>query len=582
MSTHRRWLAHPRTPWVAVVLGVLAMCLSLDTGLAADDFLLQYALVGGTPLPFADVGPSGLPELASTADVHASRATGLLPWTASESFRFAFLRPLAMLTHRLDFSVWPSQPWLMHAHSVLWFGAFLTAAVTFIRRIEGPTWVAGFAALVLALDDAHGPSVGWIANRNLIMAGAFGFAALVVQHKRIDGAPAWLAPLLFVAGLASNEGTIGLWPLAMAVIGLLDPRPQKWRDAAVLAALCVGWGVLWAALGMGVHHSGIYADPSGDPVGSVVQLLTNLPILLMSATSGIWADFFSFAQPTGRRVWWLFALTITAIATVIGVRLAARDRHAAVWGIGLLGAAIPISASFPSDRLLLLVSVPAAAWLAHLLAHLRDDRRAWRVAQAVALALVVRHVGSNVLLSPLRARSMENPQALVERAWKSLDLDGAEDRVVVLLNPVSDGIPAYSLILQSTAYQPVPRGLHTLYSGTASLSVERLDATTLRLRPATAWMAVPSERLSRDVARQPFIVGDRVVLNGLSIVVDAVTSDGRPAQTTVTFDRPLEDPLYRWHAWDVIDMRPVTPPAIGETLVLPPTDPVKAFFGIED
>ena len=412
------------------------------------------------------------------------------------------------------------------------------------------------------------------------MAAAFGMAAVLAQHRRIDAsAPAWLAPVLLLLALASNEGAVGLWPLAMAIIALLDPRRERWRDAVAWTAVCVAWVALWAVLGMGVHRSGIYADPTGDPLGSAVQLLTNAPVLLMSATTGVWADFFSFAAPGPRRIWWVVAALATVVTVVVAVRLARRDRRAAVWSIGLLGAVLPTSGSFASDRLLLLASLPAAALLAHLVRHLRDDRRAHRMAAVVAALVVFRHGVLNLLLAPIRARSMEAPQALVDRSVDSLDLDDAADHVVVLVNPVSDALGAYAVVLDAVAGRDLPVAIHGLYAGLSALTVERLDATTLRLTPESPWMAHPSERLSRDPAVEPFSVGDRVRLPHMSITVEAVSDDGRPSRTLVHFDRPLEDPLYQWHAWDVTRFRPFTPPAIGDSVQLPASDPVAAWFG---
>jgi hypothetical protein len=93
-------------------------------------------------------------------------------------------------------------------------------------------------------------------------------------------------------------------------------------------------------------------------------------------------------------------------------------------------------------------------------------------------------------------------------------------------------------------------------------------------------MDKPSERLSRDHATQPFSVGDTVRVPGLTYVIDAISQDGRPAALHVVFDAPLEDPRYRFHAWDVIDFRPFDVPAVGDSTQLPATDGAAAYFGV--
>ncbi len=580
LSKRRSWLAHPHTVWICVVLGIVCMLVSLDTGLSADDFMLKYAFVGGTELPWAPLGASGLPGPVDDRQVAAARDIGLLPWTASTDFSFAFLRPLSLLSHRLDFAIWPEQPWLMHLHSVAWFGLFLASAAAFIRRVEGPTWVAGLAIVLLALDDAHGPTVGWIANRNLVMAAAFGFSALLAHDRAArDGGSRWFAPVLFALALASNEGALGLLPLWLGYTLWCDRRPQRWMDLAAVAGLGLAWLLLWIGLGFGVHNSGIYADISADPMGSILQILTNFPVLAMSLSIGVWAELFSFADEDVRSIWLIAAWVVFSATLVIGIRMARRDRRTAMWLLGALGALVPVTASFPSDRLLLIASVPGAVLLAKFVQHLRDDRRAWRLAWIVAALVLLRHVGLNLVLSPLRSRSMEAPQDLVDRSTNSLGLDQAAQSIVVLINPPSDAMAAYGVVLQSVRKGVLPVAIRSLYSGLKAVNVERVDAHTLRITPDGPWMAHASERLSRNPAIQPFSVGDTVRVPGLTYHIDAVTPDGRPAGIHVVFDAPLEDDRYQFHAWDVIDFRPFPIPSVGETSQLPATDGAAAYFG---
>ena len=47
------------------------------------------------------------------------------------------------------------------------------------RRILGPTWVAGLAALLYAIDEAHAAPAAYIANRNALIATCFGVLCLL-------------------------------------------------------------------------------------------------------------------------------------------------------------------------------------------------------------------------------------------------------------------------------------------------------------------------------------------------------------------------------------------------------------------
>ena len=93
----------------------------------------------------------------------------------------------------------------MHAHSLVWLALALFGAALVYRRLLGATWVAGLATLLYAVNDTHGPAVGWIANRNAVIAIALALPVLWLHDRwRRDGwtPGAWLAPLLLDDGAA--------------------------------------------------------------------------------------------------------------------------------------------------------------------------------------------------------------------------------------------------------------------------------------------------------------------------------------------------------------------------------------------
>src|SRR5271168_4159769 len=75
---------------------------------------------------------------------------GLFPWWTDPGLKAEFLQALTVLTHRLDYALWPDSPALMHAHSLFWLGTAVFAVACFYRRMLGSTWVAGVAALLFA------------------------------------------------------------------------------------------------------------------------------------------------------------------------------------------------------------------------------------------------------------------------------------------------------------------------------------------------------------------------------------------------------------------------------------------------
>ncbi len=156
---------------------------------------------------------------------------GLFPWWTDLELKGEFLQALTVLTHRLDYALWPDSPALMHAQNLFWLGTAVAAASVFYRRVNGPTWVAGLAALLYALDDARGATSGLICNRNVLIAATFGFSALIAHDRwRREGSRASaLLALALVAGGALLEGG---GPLDLRIPWCL--RPFR-RSAGTLA-----------------------------------------------------------------------------------------------------------------------------------------------------------------------------------------------------------------------------------------------------------------------------------------------------------------------------------------------------------
>ena len=59
---------------------------------------------------------------------------------------------------------------------------------------------------------------------------------------------------------------------------------------------------------------------------------------------------------------------------------------------------------------------------------------------------------------------------------------------------------------------------------------------------------------------------------GMTVTVTESTPDGRPAEALFRFDVPLEDPSLVWLRWTHDGYSPWTPPAVGESVVLPAFD----------
>ena len=189
---------------------------------------------------------------------------GLFPWWTDPYIKAEFLQALTILTHRLDYVLWPDSPVLMHAQSLFWLGAAVAAAAAFYQRIMGPTWVAAVAALLFAVDDARGTPVGFLANRNVLIAATFGFLALNFhdRFRRDRSRPAaLLAPLLLVAALFTKEEGLGTCAY-LAAYALFVDRAGWWRGCLALlpyAAVVLAWRARSLIMGIrGLEHGHLH------------------------------------------------------------------------------------------------------------------------------------------------------------------------------------------------------------------------------------------------------------------------------------------------------------------------------------
>lgn len=588
--------------WFAVV-GVIALLLastSLTVGYSLDDHIHRTLLGLGRPIAGLHGGPLDLFGFASgnASDAKLLMDQGIYPWWSDPEVRLHFLRPLASLTHALDAALWPNNPVLAHAHSLLWFAASLGAAAFGFRRVASLP-IAFLAFALFALEDARGPAVGWIANRGAFVVATFGFAALGLQARAMaDGSrrDRWLAWVSFVLALLAGEAAvaIGGYLLAEALFGASSPeRGREERLLALWPFVAVGliWAGLYAAFGWGAKGSDVYLSLSQGLRPFVSQLLTNIGVLLLAQIGPFfWSDFWAMVLPEHRPWYALFLLAWAAPIAWVAVRSWRHDAALRVGLVGLLFALVPIAATMPQDRLLVNAGWGGALVVAVLLRACwsmgwgSELSSAWR--RRAAQLVFVAFAGSHLLLAPpllaVRARSMTTIEGAMARADRSLPTGpGVGDLRIVSLQTAFDPLLVYVPMMRASLDQPTARSMRSLYTGPGAVEVVRDGAASLRLSAPGGFLPTEPERMLRSLAK-PFAPGDRVALDGMTAEVLKVLSDGRPRAVRFVFDRPLDAPELRWVTWSETRFVSVAIPPIGGRLSLPAQNVVLALFGRPD
>ncbi len=598
----RRFLARHDLARYLALLAVLACAPALELGWVADDLVHQMSILGVDEYPQAKRSPLDLFRFASGEPEENRLAidAGFWPWWSAADLRLKFLRPVSGLTHGIDYALWPRSPMLMHAHSLLWLAVAVVAATRLYRRLLPSPALAGLAALFFALDDAHGMAATWVANRNAAVAVVFVLLALLSYDRlRRDGwrpGIVW-TPILVLLGVLSNEGAVAAGAYLLAYAVCLDRG--TWRDRFLPLVPTAAAGALWwtayKLLGYGTAGSGVYVDPGTTPARFVGVAVERFPGLLRGLLAWPPADLdILFARSVQPIVWWLSLCGAMLFAALFWFLLR-HDRQARFFALGAMLSLVPACSTFSSSRLLIIAGIGGLGLIAQLFTGLWRTTQGdggWRwPARAMAGLLLVVHI----VLAPLgilaTMTDMKRLGAVIEQAASSLPSDQqVRGQWVVIVNTPTAFVSGYAPLTRALRREPVPARSLLLASSLYSIAVERRGERTLAIRPEAGFMPPPGtprpgdasppavspryifqmlEYLYRDLQGDPFELGQRIELTDLTIEVTAVL-DGRPAEVSFHFARPLEDPVLRWLRWEDGVFVPFELPAGGETVVLEP------------
>jgi hypothetical protein len=546
--------------WLAGIAGVISLP-ALRLPLEMDDLWLPNNYARG---PFSMIGG------ADPSEVAAAKANGGLAWWADDALRLNFFRPLASLSHYLEFRLWPQSVWLMHATNIVLYVLLVALAAGSYRllarsagvEVGAAPLIASVAGLFFVLDDAHAPSVGWISARNSLLAACFSLAS-VWTHLRwsIDAwkPGRWLSPLAFALGLLSGESGLQAAAYLVAYAVMLDTRrrTRRWLVLLPHGALLVLWAVYYQTHGYGAHGSDWYRRPSLAAIGGG---LADSPLWFGSSLVASFATLSLFADAALIRVVWLGALALVAPPLIAALRASPLARF---YALGLLLCFVPLSLTQPQDRLLLSASFGAAGWLS-LAWVTRGAMQTY--ARRAAYALGVLHLGVSPLLYLVglgQAEPVTRSSAALAHAF-----EGSSGRDVIMVNLPIDILSNLARSQRQARGLPVPRATYVLYAGGSQLQVTRSGPRELVIEAQPGWLANPFERIIATLTRG-YHAGQHWPLSSMSVDVLHVDARRAPDRVRFTFPSELEDPSRAWLCWRGIMPVVWQPPKLGERVQLP-------------
>ncbi len=581
------WIAeHPRSLSLTLLIAAVLVAPALMADFVADDLFHQHMATGAV----AELQRAPTDYYRFFLDDEswhlAARESGFLPWFTEHGFHGEFLRPLASLSLYVDHQLAPGSPFFAHAHSIAWYLALIVATSLVYRRLMGSGALAGLALLIFAIDDAHAVPVGWVANRNALMAMSFASTAFWLhirwrQERRLFDGVATLPVLL--TGLLCSEVALSITAFHFSYAVFLEQGRARDRVLGLLpaAGLCLAWLAVYKWLGYGMSGSELYVEPSGDPSRFLTAVVLRLPVLLAGAVTPLSADFSMAMTPD---VLWRLSASSALVVGLFGFALwpwLRTDRGAAFWLVGAAISMLPVCAAFPGDRLLLAPSLGAAAlalflkWL--LVTEGPSSERIPPRTRAAAWLIVLTHLVVSPLTLPARVFA---PHLIGNTYLQGGDtLDGFEEefdsRTLVLVSTVDLFFGSFAVFNRVDEGGALPARVRTLHSGTSGCVVERPDEHTLLIRARAEF----SPRLFDRLLRSPspgWRVGETEVRSDSTFEVIELGTRGWPSVVRFEFVRPLEDREFVWVVWTEDGYQRFELPEVGGAVEVPEVSPFGA------
>ena len=559
---------------------VIAALLSLPfcwIGIFADDYFHQLAIEKIAMMPvtqwdlftFAWGDPARLLPIIQR---------GPYSWWTLPELKFSFLRPLTCALANLDHLAFGRAFFFHHLHSVAWYvGLVAVVAAVFRRALGLASPVAALAAILFALDDSHTVMAAWIANRNALIAtvpALLGVLAHLWWRERGDHRGLPLSLFLCAIGLSAGEPALGA--IAYLVAYELTAGPGPWRKRLLalvpIALLGVAYIALYKTLDSGVFGSEMYVDPLREPIRYLTHAPPKALALIGAQFLGSTADF------------WLLLLAARPALVVMGVAalvvmgvlmrrlwplLDGEERRGLRWlTLGCAMSLVPVLATFPLNRLLLMPSIGGSALLAAVMWHgwkAADDRVLRYGARLLFFTTVILGViGWPTAAILLKLGGDEMTRTALQTRISDEALSG---RVVVFVAPD----PLASL------YTPMVRGWHhkPLAVSWVTLSFAPFAHRLKRTAVDTVELEVVDGRMLETVFEQlmrsssfPVPMGMKVRLEGAELTVLGF-DQGLPNKVSLRFDENPELGGYTIARWENGELAPMVLPALGETLELP-------------
>jgi hypothetical protein len=576
-SSRGRWLAFPRVIWLSLLAALVLTLPTVTVGFISDDYTHLLILEGwpamGTPSDLFRFAGGDVEKLQRMVD------EGPYPWWTLPELKLAFWRPLSSALAGWDYRLFGRNPVGWHLHSLAWYLGMVALFGALLRRFL-PTALGALALFLFAIDGAHFMVAGWIANRNALVASVPALFGLWMHLEWREWRRPWALPLSLAGlavGLLGGETALGVFAyvLAYELLGGRGGVTERVRAIAPAALLGLVYLGVYKLRGFGAYGSGSYVDPVGEPGRFLLAALVRVPVLLSGLVMEVPADLW-LAQGLRPVLVGVGLLGLGLLALLVRAAWPSfsedERRHGRWLFLGAALSLLPVVATFPSNRLLLVPSLGGSVAVALVLVSAwRSRPRGWRprglAAGAGVLALM--HLVVAPLLWPAMTLAIRQLGAQVEPMLQPLhqQLDWKRlpgQRVVVLPMP-NPTVGLYVPILMALRGMPKPLSWWQLSLSPEPHALTRTGPASLELSLTRGhFLTSEFEGVFRGT-NHPLPRGARVKLKGMTVTVLDADAEG-PTRLGFEFDTPLDDPSFVFLGWKDDALQPVTPPPVGGRL----------------
>lgn len=599
------------------VWGVCSACLILfmhwpfdAVPLTTDDYLISTSLQGNSILAekgfsLADPARAWTSQIADAFHFFsASRGTtetyreygNLVWWSSSDGLMNPF-RPMAAMTHWLDFNVLDADPLLLRVHSLVYLLLMWGAAALLYRRFLDPM-IALLGAAFLVFDFSVSMNFEWLAARNSYMAVGWGLLTVFTFSQWRSGAGILrllCSLLLYVAALLTAEASIAILGYLGAYALTMDKKGWFKGCLAVIPYLLITliWRVAYSGAGYGADNIGLYADPGRGLLQFLEQLVLVYPCIVASIITG----FDGMISPFSPSMQW--AVRGVAWATTLLSLYCVKDllRDKPVIRFMLIGSAL---AAIPHASLLsagsrsgTFVAIGFFFVLAVWVNGLWQRRAESMALRMLTLLIVTWHLCMPVLLGSAKNYLSTHQAPAEQTAYSSVVMPlNTEPRSLVTVNHPWSAKLFYLPFEWVNQGLALPLSVNALSPGLSRLEISRISQRSFVVR-SFGEMAVDHEVDIRTDSpkgqpwvhtayiyqmlqglvtspKQHYEIG-MIFLSGNMQVKILALKNGKPTKVQVDFvgDESPDHMAWQWFDWQGEEFKSMPVPKIGDSVEIP-------------